>query len=719
MTLKEINLKHQDAKTIKQLFSSGSLQITRNEHKDLLKTFAEAVKDAKFVSARNALFISLLHDPKQSLEYIKSKAVFRYSSFIGKKCIISGLAQEAIQFLDESPDAEPAITYFTTISNFSFILAHLNELKSGIVNEIQKFGKKYPKASMFKTLIAFVEFLFFTDYLPDNQEPDRLSYAARTKEDFCSAVSYLTFIINSIKPLKKADVRFAAPEFILSNEIQPIMLDACLIEDYKEIEILIDHFGYHLIREKEGILRLRPQSTEFEKSMRLGYIRHDLQAINDGMLLLNNPMFEDAESIQNLGNLIMDKFPEYTIQFTDTMDYPRYVVGLPDGETRDIINEYFAQNSLFQEEIYHLNKIFKEQLLGEDGLDKVLKGTLTLLEFIKIRRIMVMMEQMMKKALHGLKDAKTADIIRSMVPIFDEDFLYRILGGIVSEDKLEDFLDLLTWEPQMKGIFDIQYHNFIFIDGIYLLPISVFSNSNTVRNLYASQYKRNNTNLLSDGSVDSLTDKLSNTLAEAGLLQTVNIVYSSSELDLAFLIDDMLVLIECKHTLLPTSVHELRTTYDYIQKAQSQLDKALASYHSGELRTKLIDRFGIDLPADIRIKTLVVTSNRLLNGNLYNHPVRNIHELTNLAENGIVRTNDGNFCLWQGERFSAIDLQLYLEEKNVHYQHMYTNLKSYETAYQSDARETILYESYYLNMQEAIDNLSHAIKDIPKFDNGL
>ncbi|MEU2517072.1 MULTISPECIES: hypothetical protein [Bacteria] len=714
MTLKEIQLKNQNAESIIKLFQSGMLNITKKDHKDLLKQFATSLTDGRYIQSRNMLFICLGYDIDVTLNFIKSKGVFRYSSFIGQKCIVESIVNEAIGFLEmQSPTASEALNYFTSISNFSFIHKHFNELNSGIHNEIRNFKKKYPKSSLFKTLIAFVEFQFLIDYMPDNEDEDRLSYQSRTKEDFCSAVSYLTFLINSIKPLRKEDVRFAAPEFITNNEIEPIISLACQLEDYKEIEILIDNFGYLLVREQNGVLRLCPQSVDFEKSMRLGYIRHDLQALNDAMLLLKDPVFETAESIDKLSDMMLENFPESTLQYTDTHNYPRYVLGLPDGEPRDIINNYLSQDALFQEEVYHLNKIFKEQLFGEDALQKVLKGSITLMEFIKIRRILVMMEQMMKKALFKLEGAKTADIIRSMVPIFDEQFLYKVLDGILTDDKVEDFLDLLIWEPQMKGVFDIQYHNFIFIDGVFVLPISVFSHSNTIRNLYASQYKRNNTNLLSDGSVDALTEDLSEALGEVGLECTKGVVYGTSEVDLAFLLDDLLVLVECKHTLLPTSVHELRTTYDYIQKAQLQLDKAIISFKNGELRRKLSERFGKALPPEIKIRTMVVTSNRLLNGNLYQHPVRNIHEVNNLVKSGIMRTNEGDFCLWTGKRFSALDLELYLDEKIIHYQHIYNSLKSFVQRYQT-AQETILYESYFINMKEATDSLSEIVKDLPQ-----
>lgn len=714
MTLNEIQLKNQSAESIRELFKSETLHITKKDNKELLKQFETLLRDAKYLLSRNILFICLSYDTDVTVSYIKAKGVFRYSSFIGKKCIVKSLADEAIDFLGKQNHVSVEhVNYMNSISNFSFVHKHFNNLNSGILNEIQKFRKKYPEASLFKTLIAFVEYQFLIDYFPDNTETDRLSYASRSKEDFCSAVSYLTFFMNSIKPLRKEDVRFAAPEFILNKQIEPIISFACQIEDYKEIEILIDNYGYHLVREDVGVLKLCPQSIDFEKSMRLGYIRHDLQAINDAMLLLKDPIFENAESIENLSDMMLGKFPEYSLQYSDSYDYPRYLLALPDGETRDVINNYLSQDALFQEEISHLNKIFKEQLFGEDALEKVLKGSLTLIEFIKVRRILIMMEQMMRKALLELNTVRTEDIIRSLVPVFQEDFLFKVLDGIISDDKLDDFLDLLIWEPQMSGVFDIQYHNFIFIDGVFVLPIFIFSNSNTVRNLYASQYKRNNTNLLSDGSVDALTTGLSECLQDAGLQHITGIDYGSSEVDLAFLLDDLLVLVECKHTLLPTSVYELRTTYDYIRKAQLQLDKSLVSYADGELRSKLNERFGKVLSPNIEIRTLVVTSNRLLNGNLYQHPVRNIHELKNLITSGIMRTNDGDFCLWNGQKFSALDLKLYLDEKNIYYQHIYSSLKSIELKYQA-SEEIILYESYYVNLEEATSSLSEILKDLPR-----
>ena len=79
---------------------------------------------------------------------------------------------------------------------------------------------------------------------------------------------------------------------------------------------------------------------------------------------------------------------------------------------------------------------------------------------------------------------------------------------LMAPEKIDEFLNLVSWSPGEPGLFDIQYQSFITLQGNLILPLSIFNSSNFIRNLYASQYKKQNPNLLSDGSHDPVSAAL-------------------------------------------------------------------------------------------------------------------------------------------------------------------------------------------------------------------
>jgi hypothetical protein len=162
--------------------------------------------------------------------------------------------------------------------------------------------------------------------------------------------------------------------------------------------------------------------------------------------------------------------------------------------------------------------------------------------------------------------------------------------------------------------------------------------------------------------------------------------------------EDTLFLLECKHSLLPVSAFDLRTTHDYIRKAETQLDHLLELHRTGQLGQVLWNRCQLDPNRPWRLVPGIVLGNRMFNGNAFRYPVRNVHEISNFVQNGTLRTKYGLFCLWQSNSLSANDLIDYFSLKNKLVSLQHDSLSEANVTY-TVSGFSLKKERYHLNIQ--------------------
>jgi len=128
------------------------------------------------------------------------------------------------------------------------------------------------------------------------------------------------------------------------------------------------------------------------------------------------------------------------------------------------------------------------------------------------------------------------------------------------------------------------------------------------------------------------------------------------------------LIVEAKNTLLPGNIFELRTTYDNLLKAASQLSKIKCAISTPSFANYLSKKIGWEINADQQICTCIVLANRLFSGyRIEGHAVRSIFELAHFINEGTVLYQDGNtFQLWEGNEFQGKDLENYIVNDNFH-----------------------------------------------------
>jgi hypothetical protein len=704
MIITEINLAKIKKLDLIELLSKKKIkQPTNNEFKRILKGLVICVEIGKFNQSLNIIILGLFINSSITIDFIKQKGIFRYSKYKGKKCIIANLIEEIICFDNKLFTlSKKELDYLQSIQNFSSSYNIYSVVDKFILNEIKRFEIYHKKESIIKTFLAFGDFLFLSNHYV-NSKTDLLSLESRSKEDISMAISYLIHFISERRPKNLKDTNKSSTSYINSSEFQKMIGFVCMSQDLKEIEVLIDNFNYTCLKSENNLELIAP-SENFQKSIKLGYIKSDIQILNN-YLKNNDSIYEGILSLEDLVEELYTIEKIEIFEYTETFDSPRYRLVLPEPVFDFFVEKYFAKNLLFKDEVLYLSQINNEQLLDTDKLESIIiKENLTLFDIIKFRRFFSFFYKLFTNKIFKNENVMTDVLIRSLIPTFKEDILYNYLERFSTKSKVDSFLDTIYWEPNLDIIFDLQYQPILFIDKYFLIPLSIFHQSNFIRNLYASEYKKNNTNLLSNGVIDVLVNELANTFSKSSIENYSQTPIPKSDIDLFAIFDNTLYIFECKHTLHPVNSFDLRTTYNYIKKAEKQLNHIVNLYNQGKLIKLLEKKWNLNLSNIDRVQCCIVLSNRLFNGNVFKYPVRYISEIKNAVNSGIMETEKGKFKLWDGENLSNSDLLEYfsLESKLV------------KLLFDSLSEETLVYDlmtpplkikNYYLDIKYAVKKL--------------
>lgn len=696
MEFQDTNIRKTTLSELRHLVSTGKLAVpSKTVRKELQAFIVAAWVTGSFPLMRNALVLGLHLDPAGTFGTIRRKGLLRYYGYVGKKCPVNGLAAELLGELSHLPSPAPAADahYLASIVELAGLSDAFRELDTRVMREVDAFQRTCPGRSLVKTLLAYADGLFLHKrYSLPLPVPVGTDGTGRNKEEIAAAVSFLLHTISERRPQLTHQLNFSSDEYITSGRITRLVEDACLLDDLREAELLVESFQYRCVCEGTG-LRLVPPSELFARTMHLGYIRTELQALQD---VRPEP---EAASMKELVAQVLTQKELVPFGLATDFGYSRYRLALAEPLFDYIAENLFKSDALFEEEVIYLSHIFKEQLLDYDYLTTVLvRDNLTLLDFLKFQRIFHFLLELFVAHLASVPPPSAGLVLRSLIPTFQEAQLYEVLDRLAPADKVKTYLDLVCWEPGLPFRFDVQYHPILFVNQQFMLPVGILAQSSYLRNLFASEYKRGTKSLVSDGTREPLVTRLATALREAGVQCFEEVKVPGSNLDLLVVYEDTLLLLECKHSLLPVSAFDLRTTYDYIRKAETQLDHLLALHRSGQLGHVLKNRCQLDPNHPWRLVPGIVLGNRMFNGNAFRYPVRNVHEVSNFVQEGTLRTKDGIFSLWEGEKLAVSDLHNYFSLSNTLVSLLHDSLSEATVTY-SVGKFQVEKEHYYLDVQ--------------------
>lgn len=446
------------------------------------------------------------------------------------------------------------------------------------------------------------------------------------------------------------------------------------IVDFREIEILVDYFGYRAIRQHNSVI-LEAPDARLEMSICWGYSSHNNQHIADCI----EPLLEEDNSDKvYLIKFARDRAIELKDEFFSIAEHPykRIVMRFPSYEFLDKLAKIIRSNQLFVEEMIRISILEKElfidmkQIYGENFYKE-----LKLIDIIRFQRLFLFLFWAFATYITSGNLSSSKLFLRSTLPVFERKQFLDLLVYFWGAKKAEQLLEILSWDTDSKEIFDVQHHPILCIANWIILPLGILGHSNLLRNVLQSTGYRFD----SDSSNDPLGKLIEESIKPISSFFAKDIPYKfngqKGEIDVIAVIDNYLFVFECKNSLHPTSPFELRTSYDYIRKGAKQLTKFCNLWKEQSFRDYLGTNLNYSLPSELY--TCIITGNRMFSGwREQGHNIRPIYELRNIIQSGKFSTNlldlpdktleKLSFRVWKGDTFSVEYLIDYINGDSLH-----------------------------------------------------
>lgn len=546
------------------------------------------------------------------------------------------------------------IKYLKSLSSLYHLGCSINSVRKKILTS-QKGIKDY---------LAFIEYMFHKvrmGLIPNFNierfaEKVSMIYALRVEAGIVEQRNKLNMDVKAIR------------------EVLDILDEAEKIKRFKECEVLVDDFQYECIREKSNFL----VKGDLEKYRKQGYIQAEISAWSD---MYKNLDFIEKNGLDNSEWTIKicEKLSELFIE-TETHGVKRIVGSIPD-ERHFLrgLRELIKVKSLYSFEIDELMKLSKE--IHEDiyrNLDVEIKNSqICFLDIVRFKRLFYFISisfgmALKKKFFDSLKEGTNLSeenimiMLESVIPTMKESSFKMILKCLFGKRKADFLIRFFLWDG--SKICDFQTQPLLLIKGNFFLMPCLISSSNLIRN----NMERLAFRLDASEDITPLEDELELIFKTKCEFYEVNKEYHfgdyKGEIDFLTVIDGSLFIFECKNCLHPCGHFKLRTTYDHIKKAATQLDRFRALFlEDNGFKAYLSNIFKYDFTKlNGNLTTSIVMGNRMFSGYILSDSmIINTFELDRFVDSGLVITKRGNEtinerCLWEGNNFRASDLEKYL-----------------------------------------------------------
>jgi hypothetical protein len=511
-------------------------------------------------------------------------------------------------------------------------------------------------------------------------------------EQLAECFSFYAYHTLRDQQLRDCDLGVFDEGQILRGESSAFLTKVVPILKFQKAELLVDHFGYIAVRDK-SVVTVIPPNEDFEKSLRFSFASSEIAEANLALRVLRQ--YGDAKSLSSYAEQLFKMLGSKLVHLK--LNPERIVVFIPDiAELTDLI----TSDLYFQEELYSVELAKKEFHIDHEVFcSQPVFKSVTLLDVLRFQRIFCFLQAGIVAYLKAHNQHSAAVVVRSLVPVMSLDQLRQIVERFMSAPKATDLVELLTRTPGQPGIFDIQYQPIIRAESLCMVPFNLIAQSNLVRNvLVVSKFRFD-----AKTETDPVTESLARTLSDQGFAVTKNFNYShngsAGEVDILAARDGVFFAFECKGSIHPASTAELRTSYDYVEKAVAQLDRFMAAIKDKEfflLFTKKLNWGG--LSQDLAFSCIVM-GNRMFTGyHRGTHAVRPLYSLASFIRSGELAYQDQIVNLWEGKSIHARDLVAYIE-KNVMHDPLLKLMKPCEHTYQVGGK-MLVFPSFALDVTE-------------------
>lgn len=500
----------------------------------------------------------------------------------------------------------------------------------------------------------------------DSPDRNKKSVYDYSNEEISEAVSYLIYLFKEEKGFRPQKEKWLDVDYILSGKIDKPILLACHRNLIMEWEFMVDCLGYELEADDKSI-RIYDPSSQLEKSFRIGLIKTTMQEQLSAIQVIGTAPI----GLQDLAKMVVTKLGDTLFEWRcENKLFQRYRMTFPEPLIEPLCpKQTDGALELFREEYIELHFATHELTFKNADIFKhMVTPHCSIVDLILFKRFFILSNFAQRWLFENEQDLRK--VLPSLIPVMTEAQLIGLIEKFVdSKAKAAELLELLSWDGQ--GKLDLQYTPIVKMDSNhYYVATDILISSNIARNSLVTARSKNIPAANSDGQNDPLELFCEESFHECSFpYQTrsnVNFNYQgiSGEIDFLAWSDSRIYLIECKRAILPTSSHEIRATYEHIQKASRQLDLSSKALQDETVQKTYFSQWGIS-PGKRTVHTCILLGNRLFTvPNGMRHPVRYAYELNMILTSGTVNSNLGHWSCWAGEQFADEDLARYLSDSD-------------------------------------------------------
>lgn len=664
-----------------------------------LKAHLQANSHKEAVATATAL---MLWDVNGTVARVRRLGLLRASRYRYRSGCVRKVVEVALQLAPSMNALAPNIQYLQSVRALLELAPPAKQLREGIIVRL-----KARSGSALKTLLVAVNTAFTMDWRGDHQASSEtlLHWGAEEIAEAFSSMLHMFREEIGIHPRSWAVTDEGFPS-ALDTTYESLLLDACKLNALREAETMIDGLPFSASASGKTVT-LSATTPELEKSIRLGYIQTDQQMFIRAVRLEEIRQREDWQ-VPTTDEYVNAHFDAGLHEFVFLREQPiaRLVLALPSNLP---IVEQLAADTPFLDEIAMMYGAGIENFRPEAGGALPITEGLTALDVMKVQRIFRVIDIVYERKLSTIQDKLQRETLRarSNIILMRREQVLATLKFVLSEQKAEEALGYLTLKESEQFI-DLQYRPFIKAGDWFVIAPAVVGKSNLMRNIVTANRLRTQT----DFSDDPMQAAVADALKSAGFLVRVGMTFNidgKRETDIFALRDNKLFVFECKNAYHPCSAHELRTSFEHIQKAKKQLDIRMDWLKRPGNQEKLYQALGWKAKSTTEIYTGIITANRAFSGySLDVHPVRQAHELINVLLWGEVdRFGDQDpIRFWRDTTFQAADLVDYLQGLTI-IQIQMDALTPYLKEVKIGAT-TLAFDTYKMDLRDAVRAMEDA-----------
>jgi len=705
----------QKNKTLPDMINAAKRSVkptaTKTERRAVLDSLPALFGGNDHKAAVAAALALVLLNAGESIAKMRNEGVFRASRYGFNAGCLKKVLGATLDLATELKASSLHLEYLKSTLALLELAEPAKQLRKSIITRL-----KLRQNFCIKTLLAIVNYTFSVNWLGDRDQSTRsLKHWSAT---------HLASAFSRVYMMLRTDLSIPRNAFHQTDDLASyshetvygsLLADAASLNELIDAEVMIDGLPYKAEITGDGVL-VSAIDSEFERSVRLGYIQTDQQmGVRVYRALEENTRRPTVASFNETVQRILGAG---LLDFVTLKSLPieRLVFAFPQIPQ---LLEVLHQDAVFIEEIPLLLGAHLDNFHPDDGSFLQVSQALTAIDLFKVQRVFNLIELAFQAKLESIEGEERRHflLLRSTVLVMRSENLQQILINILPPDKVDELISLLSLTTDRSAgdsedYIDLQYQPFLHAvssPGLYIaIGPSIVGKSNLVRSIqYASKIKRKTA-----AKDDPMQAAVVAALKEAGFIARDSFEFNidgKRETDIFAYRDGVLFVLECKNAYHPCSPHEMRNSFDLLETSQEQLDIRSRWLLNAENQKRLFKAMGWMVPPTSRVYTCTVTANRLFTGyKVGEHPVRHAHELINVLARGQIGRGreEPPLRFWRSETFQVEDLVDYLEGRSIVGQQ---HAAMFPVTYSIDiADKRLHFAQFAMNLEQASTSMAQA-----------